>query len=282
MRLFLILFYLFGLSGCVSSTIQTDYLLQNHPQSIPSQARVENVPFIHQETGQCGPATLAMMLNFRGKKISVDEISSQVYTPGMKGTLQTDMISAARRQGLVAVPIENMDSLLKEIAHGNPVIVFENLALSWMPQWHYAVVFGYDLSQEAVWMHSGPEENKKWTLKKLERSWKLGDYWGLVLLSPEQLSATATELEHAQAAVGLEQFGKNDEALIAYKTILTRWPESLSALIGLGNVEFNRKNYKQAVIHLKKATQAHPEAESARHNLKIAEQAARDAGSLSP
>jgi tetratricopeptide (TPR) repeat protein len=262
-------------SGCVSTTQQTDSLLNLALKEDQKPVRIEGVPFIDQAAGQCGPATLTMALNFQGKKVQVEELSSQVYTPGMKGTLQTDMITATRRQGLIAIPINDLESLFKEVRAGHPVIVFENLALSWWPQWHYAIVFGYDLSRETVLMHSGPEKNKEWDIRKFERSWKLGDYWGLVVLTPEELSASANELTHANAAVGLEQMGRKEEALIAYKMMLNRWPTSLTALIGLGNLAFEQKNYAESIRYLKRAAKEHPTSVPARHNLLVAQSAAR-------
>lgn len=259
--------------GCVSSTKQADDLLQTSFQDFKNPVQISNVPFINQSAGQCGPATLTMAFNFLGLDVHVDAISPQVYTPGMKGTLQTDMITATRRQGLLAIPIDNLDSLLREVKAGHPVIVFENLALSWWPQWHYALVFGYDLSAQTVTMHSGPEKNKIWDIRKFERSWKLGDYWGLVILPVEKLSATASELVHANAALGLEQIGKKENALIAFKSILSRWPTSLAALIGLGNLEFEKKNYKQSVTYLEIASRAHPTSDAVRNNLAVAQMA---------
>ncbi len=264
-----------SLSSCVSSTKQTDHLLHLSLQDFQKPMEISNVPFINQTVGQCGPATLTMAMNHIGQDVSVDEIAQQIYTPGMKGTLQTDMITGARRHGLTAVPIDNLESLLREVSAGNPVIVFENLALSWWPQWHYALVFGYDLNNEVIIMHSGSEQNKKWDIRKFERSWKLGDYWGLVVLPNDKLSATGSELAHANAAVGLEQVGKKSEAFTAYKTMLTKWPTSLTALIGLGNLEFEKKNFKQSVRYLKIAAKEHPSSDSAKHNLSVAESASR-------
>lgn len=262
-------------SGCVSSTKQADLVLGSTQKLYSTTARIPDVPFINQSVGQCGPATLTMAMNAIGKNLSVEEIASQVYTPGMKGTLQTDMITGARRQGLIAIPIDSLDSLLKEVAAGNTVIIFENLALTWFPQWHYALVFGYDLSREVVIMHSGPEQNKEWDIRKFERSWKLGDYWGLLVLPPNKLSQTGNEISHANASVSLEQFKKTEEAKTAYLAMLNRWPKSLSALIGLGNLEFEKKNYINSVAYLKTATHEHPHVSSAWHNLAIAENAAR-------
>lgn len=258
-----------ALTGCATSSPQTDVYLLKNP-SISKSFKIENMPFIEQAVGYCGPATLAMALQFNGKNISEQDMAAQVFTPGMKGTFQSDMISASRRQGMLAIPIQGLDHLLTEVSSGHPVIVFENLAVSWLPQWHYALVFGYDLTKEIVIMHSGPESFKHWDLRKFERSWKLADYWGLVILPPGQLSATANELSHAKAAAALEQLGKLEEADLSYREILKRWPESLTAGIGASNIAFIKKNPAEAEVILKKTILFHPKSAASWHNLTIA------------
>ncbi len=241
------------------------------PTSLPRTVEIQNVPFINQEAGHCGPATLTMALQSVGNSADLSKITSQVFIPGMKGSLQADMIGATRRQGALAIPIQNLENLLTEVAAGNPVIVFENLALSWLPQWHYALVYGYDLDRQEVIMHSGPEKGKRWDLRKFERSWKLGDYWGLIVLPPNFLSATANELAHIAAASALENIGLVENAHIAYQTILTRWPKSLGALIGSGNTYFAKKKYSEAAKNLSLAITLYPESALAWHNLAIAQ-----------
>jgi tetratricopeptide (TPR) repeat protein len=210
-------------------------------------------------------------MNWAGKKVSVDQIAQQVYTPAMKGSLQLDMITASRRQGMLAIPIEGFDALFSEISAGHPVIVFENLALSWAPTWHYALVFGYDLPRQTVLMHSGPEAFKKWDIRKFERSWQLADHWGLLVLPPGELSFTAGELAHVQAASALEQMGQSEAAQTSYLRILQRWPQSLSAEIGLANIAYNQKDYTSAIRFLRQATSAHPDSAAAWHNLAVAQ-----------
>jgi tetratricopeptide (TPR) repeat protein len=258
------------ISGCASSTKQADSLL-SVKTSLPDKIEISNVPFIKQEAGHCGPATLTMAMKAVGKEVELATITSQVYSPNMKGTFQTDMMSATRRQGMLAIPIENLDGLLTEVAAGNPVIIFENLAFEWFPQWHYALVYGYDLKNEIIIMHSGSEQAMHWDLRKFERSWKLGDYWGMVVLPPGQLSATGSELAHVTAAAALEKLQLSEEALIAYNKILTRWPESLGALIGTGNCHFAKSNYAESAIMLSLAVRHHPSSAIAWHNLAIAQ-----------
>ena len=257
-------------AGCAAKTVQVDRLLRT-PLPISEQQEIVGVPFIEQSAGHCGPATLAMTMAWAGQPADINLLVSQVYTPGMQGSLQTDMLTASRRNGMMAIPIQGFSSLLTEVSAGNPVIVFENLAVSWLPQWHYAVVFGYDLPKEIVLMHSGPEAFKKWDLRKFERSWQLGDYWGLLVLPPGKLSATASELDHLKAAAALEQVGKNLAAGISYQAILSRWPQSLGALIGSANVSYAAKDYAKSVESLLLATKYHPESAAAWNNLSVAQ-----------
>jgi hypothetical protein len=272
MKRSLLVFLLMGIVGCASSTLQTDALLAQR-QNFPSTQVIPEVPFVEQTAGHCGPATLTMAMKWAGKNISVDELASQVYTPGMKGSLQLDMISASRRNGMIAIPLQGLEPLLVEVTAGHPVIVFENLAFSWAPRWHYALVFGYDLPGQKIIMHSGSEAFKRWDLRKFERSWKLGDYWGLVVLPPGQLAANANELAHVKAIAALEQIGKMNEAEVSYLEVLKRWPQSLPAHIGLANIAFGKKDSATAEKFLIRATVDHPGSAVAWHNLSIAQRA---------
>lgn len=260
--------------GCASNTRQTDQLLNQVPSGLAMEAHIPNVPFINQSVGHCGPATLAMVLQWNGVNISVDQLIPQVYTPQMLGSFQTDMISASRRNSMMAIQIDGLQNLLQEIQAGHPVIIFENLGIQWLPQYHYAVVHGYDLNKKILVMHSGPIENEKIDLKEFERSWRLGDYWGLVVLPPGKLSKTGSEISHLQAAAALEQILKIDEAHLSYLAIQTRWPESFGALIGLGNVTYLKKDFLMSVQFLKRASASAPKSAIAWHNLALAEFAA--------
>jgi predicted Zn-dependent protease len=142
-----------------------------------------------------------------------------------------------------------------------------------LPQYHYAIVFGYDLNSEEVIMHSGPDAFKHWDLRKFERSWMLGDYWGMVVLPPEELSAVAGEVAHLKAASAIEVYGKIPEAGMAYQQILKKWPASVGAEIGLANTSFAEKNYPEAIRYLQNATEKNPDLAIAWYNLAVAQAA---------
>lgn len=261
---------IFLVSGCVTPAKQTEVIL-SAPGSLPAFHEIKQVTFIDQTAGYCGPAALTMAMRWAGQKVTLDEVALQVYTPGMQGSLQSDLISASRRQGLMAVSISNLSSLLTEVAAGHPVIIFENLGLSWAPQWHYALVLGYDLKKQEIIMHSGHSAFYHWDLKKFERSWMLGDYWGLVVLPPGELAVSADELANVTAAVGLEQAAKYKEAEKSYRQILEKWPTSLVALIGLANLAYKKGHRNEAGTLLRRAVKNHPESTAAQHNLVVVE-----------
>ncbi len=145
-----------------------------------------------------------MVLNHAGNPMTIEKIGLETFTPGKSGTLQNDLLGAARRNGMLTVPVQGMKNLLTEVAAGHPVIVLQNLAFSWYPRWHYAVVFGYDLDREELTLHSGPEAFKKGDLRKFERTWNHSDQWGMIVLRPGELAPTADDLTHAAGAAALE------------------------------------------------------------------------------
>jgi tetratricopeptide (TPR) repeat protein len=268
------------LSSCASTAIQTEALL-SAPRDLPAHVEIPGVPYIAQSAHYCGPATLAMAMGWAGHPLSIERAGEEVYTPGRKGALQMDLISASRREGMMAVQIQGLRNLLAELAAGHPVIVLENLLFPWYPWWHYSVAYGYDLADATLLLHSGGNRAWSFGLRKFERNWKYADYWGLVILPPGELSASAGDLEHCAAAAGIEQLGMLDRAEVAYRAILHRWPESFGALIGMGNVAYARGKFREAVAYLERATSAFPFSAAAWHNRATAEGAAGDRGAAS-
>lgn len=237
---------------------------------LPQQAEVAGVPFYPQKRYYCGPAALAMVMTWSGEPVTQDELVPQVYTPSRQGTLRNDMLAAARRRGRLAVQVSDLRSLLAELAAGNPVVVFQNLALDWFPQWHYAVAYGYDLQKREIVLRSGTEARRVTDLYAFERTWERGDYWGLVVLPPERLPATADERSVLDAAAGLERTEHLREAASAYMAILSRWRESFPAWMGLGNTLYAQKDFSGAAGAFREATRRRPKAPAAWNNLAYA------------
>lgn len=250
----LVVALLMSVAACATTT-QTARLLDD-PGTLPPRAMVEDVPFFPQERYYCGPAAVAMALAWTGLPVTQDDLAPQVYTPGRKGTLQPDVIAAMRRYGRLAVPVDTMSDLLAELAAGRPVLVFQNLGLSWLPQWHFAVAIGYDLETHELILHSGTKRNYTEGLGTFERTWQRGGYWALTVLKPGQLPVRADELAVLRAAAGLERVGQREAAATAYEAIAARWPESFAAHFGLGNVRYAEHDLKGAEAAYRQAIAA--------------------------
>lgn len=262
MRLIFLL-VLIILSGCSS---RSDY---SRKYKINKKVNFE-VPFIKQDEFQCGPASLAMVMNFRGLQKSSEDLTAETFTPDKKGSFQSDMISSVRRNKLLAVTLNSFKSLLTEVNAGNPVIVLQNLGLSWYPRWHYAVVKGFDLKNSEMILHSGNEKNMRLGFFTFRKTWNRSENWGLIILRPGEISATSSELEMVRAAAQLETLNFHPETIISYESILKRWPESLGARIGLGNVFYSLNEFKKSVNVLKEASEKFPDSAEVWHNYALA------------
>lgn len=207
-----------------------------HPtaQDPPDQPLLNAIPFFPQAEYQCGPAALAMALAWSGVHISPDDLTAAVFTPSRKGSLQSAMIAAGRRQARIVYPLSGPEALVAEVAAGHPVIVLQNLGLAWYPVWHYAVVVGLDLTKGNLILHSGTTPHKPVALKTFAHTWARSGYWGLLVLPPSRLPAAVEEKEYLTAVSHLERLGKFQVAAEGYRTALSRWPDSLPAAMGLG------------------------------------------------
>lgn len=257
---------LLTLAGC--ATVQTDQLRAAPPPGLPARIELTSVPYHAQEAHQCGPASLAMAMGAVGREVTPQQLEPQVYLPGREGSLQIEMLAATRRHDLVAYELApSLADLLSEVAAGNAPIVLQNLAFSWYPVWHYAVVIGYDLDQRSVILRSGPQSRQVLSLGTFENTWKRSQYWAMVALPPQRLPATAQQGRYVEAAVALEKSGTPAAARAAYQTALARWPEDLSARIGLGNTAYALGDLRAAEQAFRAATRSHPESAIAFNNL---------------
>jgi len=258
--------FLLGLAGCATPQLQA--LLGSDPSGIPQRAEIGAVPFYPQDDYQCGPAALAMVLGAGGKTIEPEALRPQVYLPDRHGSLQIEMLAAARRNGFVAIELKpELSDLLTEIAAGNPVIVLQNLALDSHPVWHYAVAVGYDLKARSITLRSGEERRLLMPLSTFERTWQRGGYWAMLALPPRRLPESVAAGDYLSAVARLEKTGPPASARGAYERALERWPDQLVALMGLGNTAYRVGDYEAAERAFRRAVLAHPRSAAAHNNL---------------
>ena len=224
------------------------------------------MPFFPQDEYQCGPAALATVLAGAGVKIPPLELVPQVYLPARQGSLQVEMLAAARRNGLVSYQLApTYEALLREIAAGTPVIVLQNLGV--FDGWHYAVAMGYDLKRGDLVLRSGETRRKVMDFAVHEFYWKRGGYWAMVAVPPGRIPATAEESRWLDAVVAFEKSGRTPQIKISYLEILKKWPGNLTAAIGLANAHHTLGELAEAEAVLREAAKAEPPSPVVLNNL---------------
>ncbi len=237
---------------------------------LPPRAERADAPFLPQSPYHCGPAALATALADVGLPADPVALGDAVFLPSRGGSLQWEMLAGARRQGGVAALLPaRLDALLTEVAAGHVAVVLLNLGLAIAPRWHYAVLVGYDLDDGArgqVLLRSGTARREAMPLATFEHTWARGGRWAFVVLPPGRLPQTVTEQAALEGAIGFERVAPAAQAASAYRAVLSRWPGSLVAAIGLGNTLRAAGDAGGAAAVLEAAARRHDHA-MAWHNL---------------
>jgi len=260
--------FILAVTGCASLVPQTRELAAAGVlPGLPEKVELAEVPFFPQLEYQCGPAALATVLVGAGVKTTPEELVPQVYIPDRKGSLQVEMLAAARRHGMVSyVLAPRFEDLLRELAAGNPVVVLQDLGI-FGSTWHYAVAVGYDYPNGMLVLRSGTQERDVMPFAVHEVFWKRSGYWAMVALPPGRIPATAEEKGWLSAVAALERTGDARSAQAAYRAFLGRWPANVSAHVGLANTHYALGELAQAEAVLRAAARRDPDSVVVLNNL---------------
>ncbi len=170
----LIVFLLLHIFACAAGHQETAPGLEPPAGS----GMVPSVPFYPQLDFQCGPASLAGVLNYHGAAVSPDEIARAIYRKGVRGTLSLDMVLYARDQGFSAEFYRgSFEDIVASVDACVPLVVMVDLGLGPVSASHYMVVVGY--TREGVVVNSGEDQKKLMAWKSFLRGWARASRWTL-------------------------------------------------------------------------------------------------------
>ncbi len=141
---------------------------------------IENVPFYPQTSYQCGPSSLAAVLNYWGVEVRPDEIAEEIYSASARGTLDIDMVLYAERKGLLATQYKgNIQDLRENVDSRHPIIVLVDYGFSFVQKNHFMVVIGYN--EHGLFVYSGKDKEKFIVGKDFQESWEKTEFWTLLI-----------------------------------------------------------------------------------------------------
>ena len=241
---------------------------RSYPPLADASVELADTPFYPQTRQHCGPAALATVLDVSGTAAPPDVLAPELFVPERGGTFQVELLSATRRRDRLAVIVgADSASLVRQLQAGRPVLVLQNLGLSYLPAWHYAVVVGYDPQDDSFLLRSGTTRRLTMSRRRFESTWQGGDRWGFVVLRPQQLPEGLEETAYLESAAGLEATGHYESALEAFDSALTVWPDTPLAMLGRANNLYRLQRFGEAEAAYRALLEVDPQHQIAAYNL---------------
>ncbi len=169
------------LSVVAFSSILLGACISVPPVSRQGDVVLEKVPFYPQEDYQCGPASLAGVINYQGlPSISPEEIAHDLFSKSARGTLNIDMALYAQKKGLFSRDYSgSLKDLREKIDAGYPLVVMVDYGFSAWQANHFMVVVGY--GKDIVIVNSGKKEHEVVGNDAFLKAWRRTDFWTLLV-----------------------------------------------------------------------------------------------------
>ncbi|GAB4409544.1 MAG: C39 family peptidase [Thermodesulfovibrionales bacterium] len=153
---------------------------------------IDKVPFYPQEDYQCGPSSLAAVLNYHGVAVRPEDIARDIYSGSARGTLNIEMVFYSQKMGLNASQYSGgLDDLRENINSGHPLIVLVDYGFSLFQVNHFMVVIGYN--DDGVIVNSGKEEKKFIPERDFMRAWERTKFWTLLIRQKTEIESQKSE-----------------------------------------------------------------------------------------
>ena len=195
-------------------------------------ARID-VPFVPPRSERCAATSIEMVAEFWRSRstftplLSGEELDARTLLPEKAGTLQAELVAAARADGLLVYMLDpTFEALYTALEAGTPPILLLNRGLSWYALWHYAPVTGYDTEARTILSHFADSPDEAIPLRTLAALWERSGNWGVLLLPPGFVPPLATPDRWLRSAYDLERTGMAAQAITAYESGIARLRET--------------------------------------------------------
>jgi hypothetical protein len=147
----------------------------------PAASRViPGVPFHAQEDFQCGPASLAGVLNYLGDPAPPEEIAAAVFRPDLRGSVSLDLALYPRSRGLATRFWRGgVADLVASVDAGRPLVLMLDQGLGPVHVFHYLVAVGY--SPQGLVANSGRREHVLLPWAEFLPAWERAENWTLLV-----------------------------------------------------------------------------------------------------
>ncbi len=144
---------------------------------------IPQIPFHPQDDFQCGPASLAAVLNFYGTDVTPAQIAAKIFSATARGTLDWDMVFFAESHGFkVRRYAGTEEDVRNNVEKGKPLIALVDYGYWVYEKRHFLVITGY--YREGFIVNSGDMQQLFLPRDEFLKVWKKAGFLTLLIERP--------------------------------------------------------------------------------------------------
>jgi tetratricopeptide (TPR) repeat protein len=260
---------LLGLIVIVLAFTSCAHPLRSNRNPSDDAVLVPGVPVREFGADQCGPGSLATLLEFHGLPVTLSAVAEELSTTPSGEVLSIDLMLEARRYGLDANWRRGDSGQLAQLVReGRPVILtlrILNVPGERRDLYHFAVVDGHDPERNLFHVLIGDGKARWIPAGRVGAAWSGAGHAMLVTDKLSESELTPDALFHR--ALALERSGQAELAIEHYDRVLRAQPERLAAHVNRGNALRTLGGLEEAERAYARALQIAPRDFSALNNL---------------
>jgi hypothetical protein len=204
-----------ALTGCIGPS-ETQQALHG----LPERVELTGVPAFPERAYFGAPSALGSLLVQHGIDSSPGMLVKQLQLPQQEQQLEQNILTQINANGLLAYPLRpQLAALLQQVAAGYPVLLRFNEGFGWMGMPRYAVLIGYDSTEQTLLLRAGNSRRWETGFSSFASAWESAGSWAVLVLAPLQLPAKVDGPRWLQAADQLERSGQSVAAANARKVL---------------------------------------------------------------